>query len=400
MGIRRSTGVLLLGSGTGHAVGLIFTILVARLFSPDVYGAYASVLALASAFIGASTLRLEIRAHAEDPETAIVMLGTALWVVVASSTTIALWSAVYVFVLGGSMYWLWTSPLVFVGSLQPVRTAQLVRRGDYRKLATANFLRGSSMGVSQYLLGLIHAAIGFLSLGFVLSRLVWLPALRMLNKVRLATAFAVVRENWSYCLYAGLSALSNSLGGQFPILVAALLYGNVEAGLFAMMTRLLMSPLSVVGQAVAAASLGHIGSRIRESDPSALKMMRHTTRDLLLVGLVPCGLIALIGPRLADRFLGAEWTGVGDLLVVMSIGALAQFVASPFAQMLNVTDRSFVLLGWDIARLAIVGGAMVIPAVAGAEFITAALFLSVGYVVTYGALFVLVHRAIRSAVGA
>lgn len=290
--------------------------------------------------------------------------------------------------------------MVFAGSLQLIRTAQLVRSDRYWELALANFTQGAGLGGSQFLLGLARPSGLMLVGGFLLSRAVWAPSLKLLVSTSFRDFRKLALKHRSYALAAGTTAFVNGLGSQLPVLAAAAFFGSVEAGLFAMMARILISPLTVVGQAAAAATLGHIGMRLRARDERALRLLNQTMRDLFLVGLVPCIAVAIGGPWGAEILLGSEWKQVGILMSVMSIGALAQFTCAPFAQLLNLMNRSRTLLLWDITRLAIVTLAISIPALMGWPFVVSVALLSFGYVIIYIALSVMVRSAIiRGVVG-
>lgn len=391
-GFRRSTLTVVIGSVLGHAFGMLFTVLLSRLYGPDIFGQFAQVLAVASVFIGVSTFRLEIRAHSSDDSDAnalfkLAMLTTGGWSILLGITT-----AVCVG-LGFDYALLYVAPLVALGSLQVIRSAQLARSRRYVALAFQNFFRGASMGGVQYVLGFISSSIESLVAGFLVSRSGGLLSIGILR--RPATSLReTVRKFWVYGCTAGTTALVNSFAGQAPLLLIGALYGSVEAGLFAMMLRLLVSPMTIVGQAASSATLGEIGRIRRGGEGDASRFVKRASRDLAFVGLVPCAFVAVAGPWLSQLLMGEEWRRAGALMAVMSIGALVQFAIAPMSQLLNITGKSSQLLRWDILRLVTYVLAIVVPSLLGASLVGAVLVYSIAHLPVYGSLFYLVHASV------
>jgi O-antigen/teichoic acid export membrane protein len=132
-----------------------------------------------------------------------------------------------------------------------------------------------------------------------------------------------------------------------------------------MAVRLLQSPLSIIGDAVATASLGEIGRLIRTQPQAVRTAVRVGMRDLLRFGVVVCGLAAALGVVLVPGILGSSWKQTGVVVSLLSAGALAQFVVVPFSQVLNMTGRHAELLRWDVLRLVVLALAWSVPALTG-----------------------------------
>ncbi|MGC5629539.1 lipopolysaccharide biosynthesis protein [Georgenia sp. Z1344] len=369
----------------------MFTILVARIYDPSTYGEFAAVLALSSVFIGVSTLRLEVRAHGiEGSEKPLFRL--ALVVAAIVSIPILILSAVAV-LLGADIVWLFCAPMVYIGSVQLVRSAQLVYGRRYLALATNNFAQGASMGSTQYILGLAAPASATLAVGFLVSRLTWIKGIGVMftNVEPLLVTF---KSHWRYAVVAGTTALINSAAGQLPVLLIVAVYSSVEAGLFAMMLRLLVSPLAVIGRAAGATSIGEVGKLVRRRQPGARRFIARASMELAIAGLVPCLIVGFAGPWIATTLMGGEWRGAGVLMAIMSVGAFGQFVASPFSQLLNVVGASRSLLVWDLVRLLLFAGAIALPAAFGQSFTYAIGVYSLMHVPVYGLLLMQVWTAI------
>lgn len=392
-GFRHASLTVLAGSGLGHFISLALTPAIARIYSPTTFGVFASVLAASTTLVGISTFRLEVLAQRtrEDAQARslfrVALASNLAWGLAGSL------AAVTAAVMTGQLLWLAAGLLVVVASLQLVGTGILTRAGGYRQLAGANLAQGSGAGTLQVVFGVISPTPASLLAGFILARVVWVRAiLGFVPGHHAPLDGTAVRR---FALAAGPSALVNSLGGQAPILLASLAYGTSGAGLLAMAIRLVVSPLSIVGQAAASATLGEVGRSIREGEGSAAYVVRRAMRDLLLLGLIPCALAALLGRMAVPFLLGTEWETAGSLVALLAAGTLAQLVVSPFAQLLNLLGRSRQLLMWDITRLVLIVAAWLVPAFFGQSLVvTVAVYTSV-LVAIYGLLWWLLRKALR-----
>lgn len=350
-----------LGSASGYLITLLLTPVLSRLYGPEAFGIAATIIAVISVFTGISTFRLEIFAQRSSDEReshalfSAAVRSAAMWGLAVTVVGLGAWA------LGATWLWVLVGTLVFLASLQLVGGAMLTRRRSYTSLATANFLQGGGTGVAQAGLGLLQASPLSLVLGFGIARLVWVAPLRGLRKPSLSSPPRIPVALRRDAAMAGLSALVNSLGGQLTILITSALYGQLEAGLLAMAIRLLVSPLAIVGQAAASASLGELGRLVRTGSSDGPAVVRKAMRDLAVVGSVPCIGLAVVGLFFAPALLGAEWTDAGRMMALLAPGTLLQFVVSPFSQLLNLTGRTKHLLVWDITRVVVLAGALTVP---------------------------------------
>jgi O-antigen/teichoic acid export membrane protein len=351
------------------------------------------VLAASTTLVGISTFRLEVLAQGAAADTEArsifrVALGcNVVWGLVSSV------GAVMIAVVSGEILWLAAGVMVMVASLQLLGAGVLTRRGEYRALAGANFVQGASAGSAQVALGLAAASPWSLLAGFMVARLIWIrPLARFLPGELKQLDRGGIRR---YALTAGPSAFVNSLGGQAPILLASMMFGTRAAGLLAMTVRLLVSPLGIVSQAAASATLGEVGRSLRENEGGADSIVRRAMRDLFLLGLLPCSLAAALGPWLVPLLLGPDWRTTGTLLALLSVGTLAQLTLSPFAQLLNLLGRSRRLLSWDAVRFCCIAAAWIIPWGLGYSIETTVAVYSLTLVGVYALLWQLLRSALR-----
>lgn len=404
-GLRRASLTVLVGSGLGFGISFLLTPVLSRIYSPTVFGQFSTIVAVGTSLVGLSTLRLEVLAQSEpDSQCADALVRLALIASGLISVVAGVGALLAILVGHADPSWWMLAPIVLAGSLQLVGTAVLSRRRDYRALGVANFVQGAGTGVVQVLLGRVAAQLTPLLLGFLGPRLVWFwpfmkrPSDPDTGRARRGSRHAGTRKMWlrsrRFAVIAGASAGLNSVAGQALVLLTSFTYGVVQVGALAMALRVLVSPLGVVGQAAASASIGEVGSAMREGR-EAWPIIRNGLRDLLAVGFVPCALVALLGPTLAPAVLGGRWSEVGVLMAWLSPGALFQFSVSPFSPILNMTGHNSSQFRWDVRRLLLLITSVVVPFALGEPVVVAVACYSVCQVVLYLDLLRLVVQAIR-----
>lgn len=392
----RASGIVLSGNVLGFAVLLVSTPIVARLYSPELYGEFAAIVATASVLIGFSTLRLEILAQtaADDKESAN-LFGNAI----VFSLILALVASLGVLglhlVFGYPLLWAAGGLVILLGSLQLVGSALMTRRQKYTDLAAAGFFQQAGTGILQAIFGSLGGGVLGLIAGFCVARAVWLVPIG----AQLRNGFDQFRmrsEVLSKGRLAGSSALINSVGGQLIVLIPAAAYGALYAGLAAMATRLLVSPLSLISTSVASASIGEVGRALREGRArEAATSVRSGVLILAALGALPCGLIIFAGGDIFAWVLGDQWRGAGQIASAMALGAWAQFALVPFSQVLNLTGASSSLFKWDIARLLILAGSLSLPLLPSVAPVVGFWAYSISQVALYGYLYMVIRASLK-----
>jgi len=396
-GVRKASFIVLIGGGLGLGISTLLTPLITRIFDPAVYGAFALISSVTAVFVGISTFRLEVQAQkvTDDAEaSALIRLGfvaSCAWgaaLTAAAVIAVALWHV--------NAYWQSMGVLVTLASLQLLGTAALTRERGYRSLSIANLIQGASLGIVQVLLGLVSAGVGSLLAGFGAARLCWIPSLRQKPENKRPKLTAMWRENRRFAATAGSSAFINSLTTVLPVLLITFFYGTAAAGELAIAIRILVVPLGVIGSAVGSAAVGEVGHLLRRGDRTAPRVVRSGMRDLLAFGLIPCGLAAALSVWAIPFILGTAWGEAGQMLALLSAGALAQFIVAPYSLLLSMTGRNRSLLMWDTGRFCTTVLSFSIPQQLGLPSVAAIGAYSVAMIGVYFALAWIIIRSVTA----
>lgn len=398
-GVARAGFTVLVGSALGYGLGLAVTPFLSRLYTPQEFGSFSALVAVTGLFSGVSTFRLEVLAQrVSSSNEAAALIRSALLSAAAWGGVITLTVVVLRQFSGLDATWLAVGLLVTLASLQLIGTAIQTREARYRDLAAANFVQGAGIGTLQLIGGLLSPSVWTLVAGFGGARLIWL---REGSRIRWRGKLSKSMQSQAkrFAATSGLGALVNSAGTSAPIILVALAFGELSAGLLAMAIRLLVGPLSVIGQAVAAANMGEIGRSVRESDGQAARHVFSGIRRMLVLGFIPCAAAALVGPIWVPKLLGPGWGDAGVLLAILTPGALGQFAIAPFAQMVNLSGRGAWLLAWDTTRLLLISASFLVPGFLGWGLMWGAVLFSASQVLLYSVLARVCLRAVSRPIG-
>lgn len=380
-------------------MALALSPVLSRVYDPAEFGVFSAAVALSSAFVGFSTLRLEVLALGteDDAESSrLIWLG---FIVLMVMTTLVLSAAIVAYWGFGAPVWtLLMAPMVFFASLQLIGSAVYVRSRRYKRLSTANFAHQAGTPVFQVALGIGGLGVYGLLVGFGLARSAWVPAL--VEAIRSGSCrrtdtkadLRQIRRGF----VPGSSGLINSVAGQLLILIPIAVYGTAVGGLIGMAVRIMISPLSLIAQSVAAAANGQIGHAFRSGNfDTAVNIAHRGMRDQLAIGAVPLTLAGVGAPWVIPPLLGEQWRGAGLAISALALGALFQFAIAPFAQILNIADESRALLIWDTLRLLSYAMALTVPQLTGHDWKVALWLYSAAQVLVYIGLAWLVTYRLR-----
>ena len=199
-------------------------------------------------------------------------------------------------------------------------------------------------------------------------------------------------------LYSTPSGLLNSLGTSLPAILLAALFDDTVAGLFALSQRVIAAPMLLVGRSVSQVYMGEAAELIKQRDfPALWRVYVRTARMSALVGAVPVALLAIGGPLLFGTIFGEQWAEAGAYVQVMSLMLVAQFVAAPVAQTLNLFERVGLQAVYDGVRLVLGNGALVAAWALGWDALAAVAAYSAAMFVSYCVNIVLNSSTIRRA---
>ena len=146
------------------------------------------------------------------------------------------------------------------------------------------------------------------------------------------------------------ASLAGEVVGNAPIVFIAAIYGVEKAGLFAMASRLLTAPVSMVAGAVGEAYRVKASTAFHEKKDCREEIMSHS-RFVTITALVVSLPIAIFGEELFSIIFGTSWAEAGVIARVLSILVFFQMLSLPFSQTVFVVGKPSLDAFWNLSRL-------------------------------------------------
>jgi hypothetical protein len=289
---------------------------------------------------------------------------------------------------------------VLVASLCSVNIATfcLLAAHEYRIVAWLRIINALVTGLGQVIGGVIHPNIWMLlstyALGNAVATLLALPSLLRLRRIRGVERFTLVAREEHLARFAasvGTGAALSNLGIALPLVGVSVLYGEAAAGSFYLARRLLMVPTQLVAASVSEVSYAMVArqgvERISAQVDSWLRRFRVVAVVVLALGLAMAPITPVI--------VGSGYPDVGWIVVLLTLPAVAQMVATSFSNILLALHMEVIRTLWNVGRLAglvpIYGWALM----SGAELLQVVAVFAVYTVLTYAILLGVTLRGLR-----
>ncbi|WP_158554027.1 lipopolysaccharide biosynthesis protein [Micromonospora deserti] len=387
-------------------VNLVGVALVARLYTPAAFGAFAVLFAIASVVGGASSLRLDVAATTARNADAAVLFRLAA----RSNTAVALGTGLvavtcYAFLdrLDGQGFveCLALAAVTAAIAASATLTYARVRQGRYRRVAGGKLLTAAVQTIALLLAGVVlPQPTGLLlasALGYGAGALALARGDRPGHGSAHPTARDVLGRHRGFVLASAPAGLISALAVNLPVLATGTLLGSTAAGDLALALRIGALPSALFGQALMPILFGEIAHRLRAAPSGVLRAYDRALLGLLASGAVSVTGLALSTWWLAPMLFGPQWRGAGVALLLLVPYMVSQFAVSPLSQSLNAAGRNGQQLCWDLGRLAMTVAVFAAVAVGWLGPLACLISLSAAMVATYAVHVVLTRAALGSA---
>jgi len=406
--ILKNVLIILRGSLAAQAISFATLPLLARLYTPEVFGRYQIFLLVLSFLVLSASLRYEVPILNADTDSRAFSLAKLCLIinVGTSALTLAACGALYflapeLIAKLGATLWLLPAALLAGGVFQTV-TYLLLRSHALRETASAKAVQAlgysaiaaglGSLRVTNFGLVIADVAAKVLAVGFVLNRMVREDdRYRLWRKQEHAYRPLLARYR-DYPLVSLPGSLLNNLGGTLTPLLLFGLFGAATAGQYALVERCLAMPVAVIGQAASQAYLASFSASLRSSPADTVDLFRKVLATLLKVGVLPAIVIMIFGREIFELVFGSTWSTAGRFAQSMAPMLLAAFLVGPVDMSLQMLNKQRLNFLWHLLRLILVAGGWTAVAVYQLSAVTAVKLYAGVSIVAYLTLLFLIHR--------
>jgi O-antigen/teichoic acid export membrane protein len=405
--------VMLAGTIAGQSISLLLSPVLTRLFNPSEFGylsVYSSTLAIFGV-IASLGLELAIPIAATEFECAnlLALCGLAL---VGTTALTGLFSWL---VSANTLAEFSLGPLASYRALLPIGFACLggyyimvavaTWASAFRDIARTRISQGITGPASQIILGLFGAGAPGLAIGYVIGQSsgTFLLFARVVLRQRALLAgiswdgiLAVARRYAHFPLFASWARVLDMAGsGMILFVLFSACYSSEVAGFMFLSDRVIARPLLLVSTSLLQVFTGEAGRAVN-NDPQMLRRRFYQMVPLQFL-FAACWILlanAVAGWAFPILF-GAEWAAAIPYLRALSLAYLGLAVLHPVSTTLQMLEHQVVAAIWQICRLLLVVGAVLLPWYMGASAVAALWLSSTVQVVCVLAVFVVMVIAIE-----
>lgn len=395
----RNVAKLVGGTIVGQAITLAALPILTRIYAPEEYGYAGLFAAIVLCITAVSTLRYDYAIPIPSRLRAARQVTAAALIAAAAVTAIAAAGAVFAVTIFsfsiGLPEWQFVGLLVLAVtaiSLFNIGRGWATRKQEFGRLAAARIQQGvAGVGV-QIGLGLAGLGVAGLILGQIASQSAGAARLlRLMPRPLLDGAGWAARRFRNFPLYDTWSGLLNVGSIQAPVILFAAFFSPALVGYYALATRLVAAPVSLIGQATAKVFLPHVieANRAGHARASVLKL----TSTLAWISFPAFTVLALASEPVVRILFGASWSPAAAIVSWTALWAAWQLVASPLSVTLIGLEaqRTNTMLQAGLFTLRCL--AILVGYRQGSEEIAVALF-SLASVLAYGTFILAVGRLV------
>lgn len=351
--------VLVSGTAIGHIVTLIALPILTRLYTPDDFSILALITSVISMLSVAACMRLELAVPLPEKDAdGINLLSAALLFSVMLSLVLLLLVVLFSKPLaafigreGAEPYFLLIPFGVWLTSTSLALQYWLSRKKRFSVISTTHITRSVTGSGVQIGLGIG----GVVPLGLILGQImiggagvlrqsknIYSQDSRLIKLISLKAMRKIAMEYRKFSFFSVLAALSNSAGAQLPVILIAALVVGPEAGFLLLATRLMTSPVSLIGSAVSQVYISHAPEELRKGE-----LGRFTEKVLsgLLAGMVgPLIFIGIVSPYFFGFIFGSNWSRAGEIVAWITPWITMRLLSTPIATALQVARREEISL--------------------------------------------------------
>lgn len=406
MKLSKSVGILTFGSGLSQFIGLIGIVVLSRLYSPEEFGIYAVQLGIASIIGAVSSFRYELTIlRPKEHKNVATALSASILLSAASNTVF-----MFILLVGINLdyllpHWMLVPLMAFSVSIISIASFEQNRNQKYFRLSGVQVLKSVLFVSTSVSLGLFWKFENALMISMTLASA--LPAMillfgitRIISKVKLSRkkqfirSLVWIRKNREFAYFSSPAVFVSNLAGQSPIFLLAHFFGDSAAGMFSMIQRLIISPVSLVSGAV---------NRVYMQKVSYLMARKKTisefTRNLISKFILPAILIAIVMLVIfhygtVAKLFGEEWQGIDELALIMIPVFITSFIAKSVAGF-AVIGKNKVGLIYQVCLLIVLSSSIVLAKAIDSSLSSAFICLSIAFVSCYSIQAMLILRLSR-----
>ncbi len=383
------------GAAVAQAIPILGSLLIARLYAPEAFGVFSTWLGISLVITVCITYNLE-HAFGLEPDgvTRENLVVTTVLLLLITGTALLIIAALIVVIFGelhGHMspaLMILLVPMSMGAALSLVWQSWTANNGDVKNLSLIRITQTLCITVLQIIAGWLQPTALVLALAQVAGA--WVAVLIAYRLVPFKHALPgsigqartlvrdVVARYKRFPLLSLPADLINTVAAQMPIIVLTGRFGPEVAGFYALATRMMGAPISILGNAVRDVFKRTAGEHFR-ADGNCVAIYLRTFFVLLVCSAAMVAIVYPFSESIFAIFFGENWRMAGTIAAWLLPMYALRFIASPLSYTFYIVQKQHVDLLWQVSLLAMTIATLFLFQ----RYETTLIYYSVGYAVLY-----------------
>lgn len=357
--------VLIVASGTAgaQAITIVFTPIVTRLYSPEIFGVVSTFIAVLSVLapITAFSYPLAI-VLPEDDLDALAILKLSI----VSSAIVSLLTFMLILCFGDiiinalnihslNSIILLLPVAMLVATVLEIGNQWIIRERLFKLKAQASIIQSICLNLSKISIGILVPSAAGLALTTVIGNAINVAILiRGANgkiysrcKSKKLDINKVFKNYKDFMYYRTPQIMLNSASQSMPVLMLGSFVGPAAAGSYALGKMLLSVPTTLIGQSVTTVFYPKINEAVQKGENASI-LLAKATLVLAVVGIIPFSIIGFFGPQIFSLVFGEEWYTAGVYAQWLSLWSYFGFMNRPSVGAIPVFKLQSFFLYYEI----------------------------------------------------
>ncbi|WP_321325739.1 lipopolysaccharide biosynthesis protein [Thiomicrorhabdus sp.] len=344
----RNVAIVATGTAGAQAITMAFAPFLTRIYGPETFGLLGVFVALIAilAPITALTYPVAIVLPKKDTDAKLIAkLSFFLAFIITCFFSIILyfWGESILNLIGSekiSPYMMLIPLALFFATLLQITEQWLIRKKQFKTTAKIAIVQSLIINSTKTGIGWINPTavvlITITALGSALHAFMMAISLKFNTNAKAEmdsddnpkTVNQLAIAHIDFPLYRAPQLFINAISQNMPVLILASFFGPIAAGFYSLARMVLEIPAKLIGKSVGDVFYPRINDASHNNEELD-KLILKATKALALLGLVPFGIVIVIGPWLFSFVFGEEWNSAGEYARWLSLWLYSAFINRP-----------------------------------------------------------------------
>lgn len=351
------------GTLVAQLIPILTTLLITRIYAPDIFGEFAAWISIITLVSVALTLRFDMAlAIINDGKDRNIIVGYILVIILAMTVLLSIFIIISTYTLDLEKYLtnnhfliMLIIPGSFFLSLTQVWQTWASVEGYYKKLIYMRIFQALLTSILQILMGMLNPTTETLASSFIISLIfsyifsncIMPNIFSQLKMLKINHLLNFMHKYRKFFIYGLPADFINNASNQLPLIIVSLRFGYEIAGYLALTTRVLSTPISLLGKAILDVFKRHAAQSFQKIG-NCTKLYTTTFNILTIASIIMCICTILFAESIFSIAFGSEWQTSGIFAIWLLPMFALRFIASPLSYIIYLVEKQDIDLKWQL----------------------------------------------------